>query len=593
MKYIILLSLLFTAYAKDPKQAHPTSKTFIIPPRTSTHRRLTGDDYFTAYYFEKGEYCEETSWKIEWDNGLGSFTDCNTAGTCCPSEDGRYNLPTNSNIPLHKELTITLTDSWGDGWNGATLALFYPDNSKTVFFTVTAAQGGSEDDPVIVTVEALVTCDSDADCANVDGRLICSADKKCKECTEDTHCVVDGKLICDADNQCKECTEHTHCASGESCSTTNACFTPGTGTQCEHVNSTGHLTWNGGDDIPENHFRFSFNPCPELKHFYGPSVKTVGNYAFRGTALESVNLPEATKIEIYAFRECNSLTNVNLPEATTIEQYAFSLCGSLTSMNLPAATTFGVLVFYGSPLTSVSLPTGTFFITSNGNIGNEVECTDDTHCAVNSNGNFCVSNMCKECTDDTHCAGVAGKPKCGEDNTCKPCTDTDNFAGKEGNDCALRTSNSWYCKVNYDHGDFVSATMCCACGGGEAECTENTDCTSGLCKTDMKVCAECTDDSHCANVAGKPFCYISTSQDKEHVTNTCQECNDDSQCVDNPNGNQCKEYKNKEFACVVYTEATVGREERAALVKLSNPNVPASTLKAAYQAKGECPPARL
>ena len=49
-----------------------------------------------------------------------------------------------------------------------------------------------------------------------------------------------------------------------------------------------------------------------------PNVETVGDYAFRGTALESVSLPKATNVDDSAFYSVSTLKTLDLPMATNI-----------------------------------------------------------------------------------------------------------------------------------------------------------------------------------------------------------------------------------------------------------------------------------
>ncbi|MGM0291281.1 leucine-rich repeat protein [Enterococcus sp. AZ029] len=88
-----------------------------------------------------------------------------------------------------------------------------------------------------------------------------------------------------------------------------------------------------------------------------PVATSIGDYAFSGTPLTSVDLPVATSIGESAFRD-TQLTNVNLPAARSIGYEAF-YDTPLTSVDLPVATSIGEAAFRHVPLTSVNLPVAT------------------------------------------------------------------------------------------------------------------------------------------------------------------------------------------------------------------------------------------
>jgi len=71
-------------------------------------------------------------------------------------------------------------------------------------------------------------------------------------------------------------------------------------------------------------------------------VKTIGDWAFRKSAVVRVTLDEGIKsIGSYAFLECSSLTSLALPDTLTqIGKSAFAGCSSLTSITLPKGVKF-------------------------------------------------------------------------------------------------------------------------------------------------------------------------------------------------------------------------------------------------------------
>ena len=109
-------------------------------------------------------------------------------------------------------------------------------------------------------------------------------------------------------------------------------------------------------EIGENAFSGSILSSVEM-----PNVLTVGNYAFQYCQqLTSISLPAATSIGESAFQSCQQLTSISLPAATSIGNYAFSGCYQLTSISLPAATSIGNYAFQScQQLTSISLPAAT------------------------------------------------------------------------------------------------------------------------------------------------------------------------------------------------------------------------------------------
>ena len=87
-------------------------------------------------------------------------------------------------------------------------------------------------------------------------------------------------------------------------------------------------------------------------------VVSIGSYAFAGSALTSVSIPNrVTSIEAGAFASCSSLASVNIPNSVTSIGYdAFGYCPSLTSVTIPnSVTSIGSNAFSNSGLGSVFL----------------------------------------------------------------------------------------------------------------------------------------------------------------------------------------------------------------------------------------------
>lgn len=130
------------------------------------------------------------------------------------------------------------------------------------------------------------------------------------------------------------------------------------------------------------------------------AIETVGNYAFARTHLTSVRLPAATDIGAYAFAEAKELTSlsldravhigegafaratgltaVSLPACETIGDLAFAFAGSLTSLDVPALQTIGSYAIYNTRISSVSLPASLTYVAPNALTTKAYNSTDDS-----------------------------------------------------------------------------------------------------------------------------------------------------------------------------------------------------------------------
>lgn len=96
------------------------------------------------------------------------------------------------------------------------------------------------------------------------------------------------------------------------------------------------------------------------------TVKTIGNYAFRGCRnLESVvfehsaeHPSQITSYGTYMFQNCYALSSVTLPgNMKSLPNYMFSYCTSLETITIPeTVTTIGTNVFQYSGLTQITIP---------------------------------------------------------------------------------------------------------------------------------------------------------------------------------------------------------------------------------------------
>ena len=81
------------------------------------------------------------------------------------------------------------------------------------------------------------------------------------------------------------------------------------------------------------------------------SVNVIGQYAFSGTGLKSINIPNSVKeIQFGAFKDCKDLTSITIPDSVTkIMQWAFCGCTGLESVTIgESVSDIGVRVFEGS-----------------------------------------------------------------------------------------------------------------------------------------------------------------------------------------------------------------------------------------------------
>ena len=117
---------------------------------------------------------------------------------------------------------------------------------------------------------------------------------------------------------------------------------------------------------------YAFNGCTSLASANLNYATSVGEYAFKNTALTSVNLSSCTAINRAAFYGCSSIASLTLNSAlTAIGREAFNGCISLTSLALPINLTSIVQnAFYNC----TSLATVTYAGSGTFTVGNEGFC---------------------------------------------------------------------------------------------------------------------------------------------------------------------------------------------------------------------------
>lgn len=106
----------------------------------------------------------------------------------------------------------------------------------------------------------------------------------------------------------------------------------------------------------------AFKDCKRLTSvsFHSRSeLKIIGEYAFAGTGITSINVPETVEfIGNYAFRGCSSLSSIVIPKGvTSISEGAFMNVTALSSVSLnEGLKTIGENAFNGSGFESIFLP---------------------------------------------------------------------------------------------------------------------------------------------------------------------------------------------------------------------------------------------
>ncbi len=124
------------------------------------------------------------------------------------------------------------------------------------------------------------------------------------------------------------------------------------------------------------------------------NLNTIGKYAFAGTAVEKVDIPDGvTVIPEGAFALCADLNEVDLPPYTTrIDDYAFNGCGEITVMNLPSTVIYiGKQAFADcSKLHTTNIPVAVVEIGDNAYSG--CEALDDAYYGDDKNTGYLDSS---------------------------------------------------------------------------------------------------------------------------------------------------------------------------------------------------------
>ncbi len=119
----------------------------------------------------------------------------------------------------------------------------------------------------------------------------------------------------------------------------------------------------------------AFDGCTSLHTMNLDNVQTIGAYAFRNSAIATVNMQALTTLGIGAFYNCQQLATVAMPATlTVIPQDAFNTTTSLTSLTLPTQlTTIGASAFAASGVQNVNLPQTVTEIQANAFISSKLQ----------------------------------------------------------------------------------------------------------------------------------------------------------------------------------------------------------------------------
>lgn len=100
-------------------------------------------------------------------------------------------------------------------------------------------------------------------------------------------------------------------------------------------------------------------------------ITLIGNHAFRGSKITSINCSNVTSIEAYGLDSCSSLVDVNLPKVNSLKNYAMQNCKALVRLEFQQKiTTQGAVWLNCSALTTLVLRGSTMSALGNKNCFN-------------------------------------------------------------------------------------------------------------------------------------------------------------------------------------------------------------------------------
>ena len=141
---------------------------------------------------------------------------------------------------------------------------------------------------------------------------------------------------------------------------------------------------------------YSFYNCKSLTTVNIPTLATsIGDGAFFGSGLTSIDIPNVSAISSYAFYSCTNLTSVTIPNTVwLIDTSAFVNCSSLTSITIPASvTTIRDGAFYetGANLTNITVAaTNSDFSSENGVFFNKNKTTLILYPSASPNNSYVI-----------------------------------------------------------------------------------------------------------------------------------------------------------------------------------------------------------
>ena len=94
----------------------------------------------------------------------------------------------------------------------------------------------------------------------------------------------------------------------------------------------------------------------ETKDGKRTQITSIGDGAFSGCNLTSIEMPNVTSIGNNTFSGCDSLAHIEIPNVTSIGERAFYSCDGLTYIEMPNVTSIGTSAFYNCGLKSISIP---------------------------------------------------------------------------------------------------------------------------------------------------------------------------------------------------------------------------------------------
>ena len=305
---------------------------------------------------------------------------------------------------LQFSLTVSMTDTYGDGWNGSAIAVYangtlltevsLPEEKLTGSFEVPYVPGqlyqlrwksGSSDSEcgfkITLNGETLA---SGQGSSCTDGQLLCTFKIDCAHTLADftvtpPTCTEEGSTI-------GTCTACGYSGTVETTPATGHSYVDGVCTACQkteilasgicgndlrwQLDVFGTLTVSGTGamnnyTVPEDGGEPNtpwYPYCQSItKIVIENGATTIGEYAFHScTELTEISIPETvTAIGKLAFYNCTGLTEIALPEGlTTIGNAAFRRCSNLTAITIPdGITAIGKITFFDcTALTEVTIP---------------------------------------------------------------------------------------------------------------------------------------------------------------------------------------------------------------------------------------------